>query len=472
MGGVDMGWGRQRRLPLFFLLLAIAGTGRDNLASGETAAAPQCWCHVDWSVALEEQLNAQNFNIDDFTPSSYPGIVEGGGSTCPCYDILPMMTQVTVWKQSIVDSVITNADGLASNVSVLAEFKDALVESVEAIFSSPFSWTSDVKLQFVSKETSNSPANLKYELFVFLKGRDANLEDKVANKEFDNLFKVEGFEFFEFTIPKCLTAPSPTLVNGVLDPYTDNVMGATAKYVCDPGYKINSSNDSATEVQISCGYDRTWTTLPDGVSCVKDEDTSGGSVDVRAGGSWSPTDCDLSKVPTINLGFNDHDGTTNADGTVITYKCKKGIHPSISSHQAEVTCESGVWSDMLPKPLICSMSTCAYPPHVPDLGTSDWDHESFLENTTIIYGCLEGNILSNGKTEEEVTCVAGKWSRKPLGLTCQPDGPKKEPVQNQNLFVMVTIPAAGGLILFILCCLCVTRTDSPLCNICSAKEAP
>ncbi|XP_063607197.1 complement factor H-like, partial [Penaeus indicus] len=159
-------------------------------------------------------------------------------------------------------------------------------------------------------------------------------------------------------------------------------------------------------------------------------------------------------------------------GMSVAYTCKEA-YSDANTQMAMSKCNGGVWEAATPV-LNCKHTGCLMsPPQVPDHGSINWNQQRGA-GAKAVYGCIDGYKSDNGYYPQ-VECVNKTWVGFPSEWRCiRNDAPLKEVVVPQdetelNYFFVVTIPSVGGLVLVILFCLCCTRTDSPLFNICSTK---
>ncbi|KAL7642848.1 UNVERIFIED_CONTAM: hypothetical protein RMT77_006136 [Armadillidium vulgare] len=185
------------------------------------------------------------------------------------------------------------------------------------------------------------------------------------------------------------------------------------------------------------------------------------------------------------------------------YHCEYGYNNTLGKEIVVSTCHTGKW-DPISKMIKCEKAKCKRSelPVLPNYGrhnATTEDEEKLVYKQKVIYSC-DNRFEPNIKKKIESICNSeGQWSPiieyeciseeyKKVFIAFNDDLQKwlKTPLYKRNpfshfnfdstdegnWFYLVTIPSFIGLLLFLCCCLCATRTDSPLFLPCSEGDGP
>ncbi|KAK7065382.1 hypothetical protein SK128_011496 [Halocaridina rubra] len=451
--------GSQRLDWILFLIITIHCTSQ---ARGNYTL-DKCYCYSDnYDDNLQAQINA-------FTSPPTPGVYQYVGvipkannvyDPCLCSDVTRVHTILKVTESSVITD--------AANASVRPDLNTRVTTQLNALRPSMNSTASlqDRIVSLTAVYSFHNNSEVLFDVETRLRGRDEALKDAVSlalrrelvNNSLTGIGAVDSSSM-TFSALRCATDPPATLLNGQRNwTSSSNVASSEAVYYCDERYTMSSGN---TQEMSTCSHSTlVWTALPANLQCDADNPK-----------------CDSDPPPAPSLSLSSWNTFSKEEGTVVQYTCFDGYSPE-NNIIAISTCKSGTWTT------VSSLFKCLHtgclepPPQVPNQGRMTWSRMK-ADGTIILYSCNPG-YKSNTGIDPEVKCTNKTWVGYPADWECVDEFANSKQRYNigvdfyddeetLNYIYYVTIPSVGGLILFIVICLCCTRMDSPLFNICAAK---
>ncbi|XP_064103987.1 uncharacterized protein LOC135213789 [Macrobrachium nipponense] len=453
-GGCDGGRGGR---PLWFLLLLLLAVVLPaSLVSGE-CVVDVCCCYSDnYNTTYRDKINA--FTNPPTPPDyQYTGIKPKGKEVyepCFCSDVTVGVTSITLTeatyvadaadatkRTSLQNTVTTKLNALKGNMTGTEVSLVPTLISLKAIYA------------------NNTASSVVFKVEILLRGRNEGVSTPVTNalvaalagKSLGNV----NTQSLSVSVLTCSGNPPDPLLDGTRTDITSYVASAQVIYGCIAKYRL--SNGKAKEISTCSPYNATWTPLPDGIKC-----------------EIAPDVCAEDPPTPPPLTVSSWNNFTKSGGHVVNYLCMDG-YSSENKLNASSTCQNGLWSAINPA-FKCIQTGCLEsPPQVPSQGVLDWNLQR-ANGTTITYSCNKG-FKSNTGLNPVVNCFNMTWKGFPEKWACVDEKTKLHlkgaleggDVEELNLFYVVTIPSVGALCIMIICCLCCTRIDSPLFNICSVK---
>ncbi|XP_066938074.1 uncharacterized protein [Macrobrachium rosenbergii] len=442
--------------PLWFLLL-LAVVLPASLVSGN-CVVDVCCCYSDnYNASYQDKINA--FSNPPTPPAyQYTGIKPKGSVYEPCFcsDVTVAVTSITLNETTYVADAADPLKwaNLQNNVTTQLNALKGTMTNTEASLAPTL-------LSLKAVYESSTATNVVFRVEILLRGRNEGVSTPVANALAAALAgRSLGYvntQSMSVSVLSCSDNPPDPLINGTRTDITSYIASAQVKYGCIDKYRLSSGKDK--EISTCSPYNTTWTPLPAGLKC-----------------EIAPDKCSDDPPTPPPLTVSSWNNFTKTGGTVVTYACMDG-YSSENNLGASSTCQNGVWSAILAA-FRCIRTGCLEsPPQVPSQGVLDWTLQR-ANGTLITYSCNKG-FKSNTGQNPVVRCFNMTWKGFPENWACVDEKTRLhlkgaleggEEVEELNLFYVVTIPSVGGLCIMIICCLCCTRIDSPLFNICSVKS--
>nr|XP_045597877.1 uncharacterized protein LOC123757945 [Procambarus clarkii] len=285
-----------------------------------------------------------------------------------------------------------------------------------------------------------------------LRGRDASYKDQVAagvSAALANDTNVDLTGMVYKVVACSQDPPAPPATTNLTS--TGNLAGATATYTCGAGYRLNTLSDTLVSL---CDHSTTvWTPIPANLSCI---------VDMRCVGP--------PPLPPANASYT-WDRKNLEQFTQVNYTCMPSFRATEGTFQTS-QCVNKNWTN------ISSTFQCEYygcgslPPQVPDNAILTWN-TLMTQNTVATYTCMDGYLATGSSSSVKLSCTNKTWGDLPPKFGCISSAyafRTQVIIDDIDYFLVITIPSLVGLLFFICCCLCCTRTDSPLYCICNPRR--
>lgn len=419
----------------------------------------KCYCYSDgYDDFLRGKIETLT-NLPTLQAYEYVGVMPKANDVyeaCTCNDVTRVKTVLKVTESSVV----TDAADTTKHTALGEQITTKLNDLMQSMKSNTAALTHTL-VSFSATLESATGTEALFDVEALLKGQDENLKDAVeegltlelTGNNFSGVGAVD-VSSMTFSAVKCTVDPPVALTNGQRSWTSGNVASSEAVYTCDENFSLSSGNAKETS---TCSHaDLTWTTLPAGLECTP-----------------NPTSCAKNPPLAPFAASSNWNHYTKDEGTVVTYACNDG-YTSEGNIKGVSKCVAGEWSP-ISSTFKCIQTGCIVPPpQVPIHGELSWNNGK-ADGTEISYTCAHGYKSSTG-LNPIVTCTNMTWAGMPENWSCvskstklDHESPTEEYEDEVNYVYIVTIPSVAGLVILIVCCLCCTRVDSPLFNICSTK---
>lgn len=446
-----------------------------------SSAAESCTCLDDWGIDIGKMKGKiAGFNPPPTTEHyEYTGVIVGIMNSyykaCVCSDVLRVAMSITVQSSELYAATATaNVSEAVDNItSTLID----MIPSMESVMNAEMFYRfEDITAAYASR---SAPEAVTFNLEVVLRGTNESYAPLVKQtllaatlQEDTNdhrLLFLGPFTVTDTTVKKCTGTPVVAPA-GTTRTWSNRLLPPTnATYECPAGQYVTPLGKGVSTCQHG---NLTWSTLPT-ITCVPGCGKEPPSLPLYSERTW--------------------DSTTRAIGTNITYTCLDGYR-SGDGKDAFSDCTTTGWRN-LSKTFFCSELSCDEPiSQVPAHAETTFLESKRMAGTEVTYSCISG-YRSPHKMDHTIVCKLGNWTLLPEDWKCtnvfaysltdsligEMDLPDDELTEEErqrklemalapNYFWIVTIPSIIGLIIGMVICLCCTRTDSPLFNICGGHN--
>ncbi|XP_068220946.1 uncharacterized protein [Palaemon carinicauda] len=443
--------------PLWFLLL-LGVVLPASLVSG-VCTVDVCCCYSDsYNATYQDKINA--FSSPPTPPAyQYTGIKPKGSDVfepCFCSDVTVAVTVLTLTESQYVTKA---AD--ATQTTTLENEVTTKLNNLKGTMATNETSLQPILLSLKATYVNHTSSNVVFKVEILLRGRSEAVSTPVSKSLAvalaENTLGPVDTSSMQVKVLTCLGEPPAALGNGTRTVITSYVASTIVEYTCNAKYRLSSGKDK--EISTCSPLDTQWTPLPSGVQCEA---------------APAPDKCSEDPPTPPPLTLSTWNNFSKTEGTEVEYICMDG-YSSDKDLKAFSKCQSGEWTSITSAFKCIETGCLESPPQVPTQGVLDWNLMR-ANGTVLTYSCNKG-FKSNTGENPVVHCFNMTWIGFPENWACVDektklhlkgalDGAEDE---DSNLFYLVTIPSVGGLIILIICCLCCTRIDSPLFNICNAR---